>query len=108
MTDEQARKEARTLLIGILDNPESPIINVNPQRWDEQLNVIIRALATRERAVWEVVATHIVESEDDFTSFKSMGGPIPCVEFDVVKFAEWCRQQAQVVKPGQIPTPEEG
>ena len=57
------------------------------------IEIIAAALADERQRVWEEAATHIVEEEDDFTTFIDSGGPIPDAEFDVKKFADWCRQR---------------
>ncbi len=67
------------------------------------VKMLIAALAAARLAgkqeLAELIAQHVVDDEDEFTSFKDMGGPIPAVEFDVEAFAKWCRQHAQEVGP---------
>lgn len=54
---------------------------------------ILDALLQVEREVWEKVAQHIVDNEDDFTTFVNHGHGIVGVEFLVERFADWCREQ---------------
>lgn len=81
------------IIIDTLDRMTNP--NGTWRSRDAAIAFISESLAARERAVWEEAAKHITDAQiDDPNSFTTMAFNDACKDI-----ADWCRQQAEVVKP---------
>lgn len=90
MGDEGGRSRAMNLLVKILDNPRSPVIKVNPARWDEQVDILAAALRQVERETWEKAA-----KEFDRKMFATDKRLDNTRDYRVDEFYAYCRQQAK-------------